>query len=80
MKIRTGFVSNSSSSSFICKVCQLYFEAERGSYSLICEDCIDSIEYPLTLSLERKDVIENNIDSDWGELMVKAIKEKEEKR
>ena len=35
MKIRSGFVSNSSSSSFICDVCGL----EEGGYDITLRDC-----------------------------------------
>ena len=53
MKIRMGFVSNSSSSSFVCDICGLSYETVDGDYSndvkelnctnghTICSPCVD---------------------------------------
>ena len=54
MKVRTGFVSNSSSSSFVCNVCGGSYEGYDGMYEVdcytcevdhdICEDCFPLIK------------------------------------
>lgn len=61
MKIRTGFVSNSSSSSFICNVCNIVETGYDGEYSFstsFCEVghdfCSDHLDYLKKLPLEYK--------------------------
>jgi hypothetical protein len=76
MKIRTGFVSNSSSSSFMCGVCKCEFIEERGTNPLLCKECIESFEYPLAIHLTKEDVksLTSYYDS-IGEIIVKQLKE-----
>ena len=65
MKIRSGFVSNSSSSSFICKFCDHSFTAERGLKNNICDYCKELIDEEVTLTLTKELVIEF-INSEYG--------------
>lgn len=46
MKIRTGFVSNSSSSSFCCPVCNIVESGWDGEYDIptfTCDDCWETM-------------------------------------
>ena len=53
MKIRTGFVSNSSSSSFICDICDCEFNRDRSYHSKVCSDCIEKLsKQDITLTIE----------------------------
>lgn len=69
MKTRLGFVSNSSSSSFVCSICKETFEGYNGDYGDIhhmgCENghgfCSDCIESSLTIEV-LQDLITNNLD------------------
>ena len=65
MKIRSGFVSNSSSSSFICKLCSSKFIAERGSTPYFCEDCLYYLPDEVEITFSREEIEEINKESEY---------------
>jgi len=82
MKIRRGFVSNSSSSSFVCDICHESYEGYDGQYDTdvvycnagheICGDCITSIKpdtKALSANIEKAIEKLNLCDADANELM-----------
>ena len=66
MKIRSGFVSNSSSSSFICDVCGSAEEEYDGEGRILCEE-----EHSICNNCDSEDYIRIESD-DWGEVITKG--------
>lgn len=63
MKIRTGFVSNSSSSSFTCDVCGASFTGYDGEYDEEVYNCVNGH------SICGEDIVANNVTAnDDGEI------------
>lgn len=85
MKIRSGFVSNSSSSSFICNICGYSYAGYDGEYDVehftcvnkhkICEDCFDSIT-KIIKKMELNEILEI-IDVDLNDEELETIDKEE---
>lgn len=82
MKIRNGFVSNSSSSSFTCEICQNDFDLPNGCFddgaddvnTRACGKCIDMLVDRYIKSLGPKwDALEQRVA-----ILEKTIKEQNE--
>jgi len=72
MKIRTGFVSNSSSSSFICKACKDEFCYERSCHPKLCEYCLTQlVDKEITFTLEELEEL-----NDYGSLVLAKLVER----
>lgn len=78
MKIRSGFVSNSSSSSFICEYCNHDFIGERGSHPTLCNGCLNDIPNKVTITLTKSQLEAMNCrygDYDASDILLSLAKE-----
>jgi hypothetical protein len=88
MKIRQGFVSNSSSSSFVCSICDESYEGWDGQYDVkhyscfngheICGHCSSSIDQRISAmaaNIEETTELLNLSDAEANELMGAEDKE-----
>ena len=86
MKVRSGFVSNSSSSSFVCSVCDYVETGYDGQYSIpttycrrgheMCSEHIDNLMSKLTLEDKKQLLLEDNYFSEDLRDEEKALIEK----
>jgi len=62
MKIRKGFVSNSSSSSFICRNCSKEETTYNydGEESFFCDDCMEALPDTVKLTYTKQELITLN--------------------
>jgi hypothetical protein len=77
MKLRNGFVSNSSSSSFICEACGAGFTGERSYFPLYCDYCMEYVlPEEVSITISRKELIEiNEKNTDVDNPLLRRIEE-----